>query len=92
MSWFDVADKGSSLTSEIFLGAKLFHSNVVKVKEGSSSSVFTDRTDESSASQYFQFYGYLSQQQNMLQDFIRTSTYQKAILGNFKDFQVSTNY
>ncbi|EEB15553.1 histone-arginine methyltransferase CARM1, putative [Pediculus humanus corporis] len=67
--------------------SKLFHSNIVKVKEGQNSSVFTDRTDESSASQYFQFYGYLSQQQNMLQDFIRTSTYQKAILGNYKDFQ-----
>lgn len=70
------------------LGSKLFHSNIIKVKEGQNSSVFTDRTDESSASQYFQFYGYLSQQQNMLQDFIRTSTYQKAILGNYKDFQV----
>lgn len=72
-----------------FTGAKIFHNNVVRVKDGSSTSVFTDRTDESSASQYFQFYGYLSQQQNMLQDFIRTSTYQKAILGNLKDFQVS---
>ncbi|KAK3090314.1 hypothetical protein FSP39_010867 [Pinctada imbricata] len=34
-------------------------------------SVFTDRTDEASAVQYFQFYGYLSQQQNMMQDYIR---------------------
>lgn len=59
-----------------------------QVKEGQSGSVFSERTDESSASQYFQFYGYLSQQQNMLQDYIRTSTYQKAILANFKDFQV----
>lgn len=38
--------------------------------------------------QYFQFYGYLSQQQNMLQDFIRTHTYQRAILGNIDDFKV----
>lgn len=44
------------------------------------------RTEESSASQYFQFYGYLSQQQNMMQDYVRTSTYQKAILGNSNDF------
>ena len=33
----------------------------------SKQSVFSMRTDESSAKQYFQFYGYLSQQQNMLQ-------------------------
>lgn len=45
------------------------------------------RTDEASASQYFQFYGYLSQQQNMMQDYIRTSTYQKAILENCQDFR-----
>lgn len=50
-------------------------------------SVFSERTDESSASQYFQFYGYLSQQQNMMQDYVRTSTYQKAILGNLNDFK-----
>ena len=48
--------------------------------------MFSERTEESSASQYFQFYGYLSQQQNMMQDFIRTSTYQKAILDNPSDF------
>lgn len=50
-------------------------------------SVFSQRTEESSASQYFQFYGYLSQQQNMMQDFVRTSTYQRAIHGNMSDFQ-----
>lgn len=37
--------------------------------------------------QYFQFYGYLSQQQNMMQDYVRTSTYQKAILSNLADFR-----
>lgn len=37
--------------------------------------------------QYFQFYGYLSQQQNMMQDYVRTSTYQRAILGNLSDFK-----
>ena len=35
----------------------------------------------------FQFYGYLSQQQNMMQDYIRTSTYQRAMLNNCADFQ-----
>ena len=34
-----------------------------------------------------QFYGYLSQQQNMMQDYIRTSTYQRAMLDNCSDFQ-----
>ena len=33
-----------------------------------------------------QFYGYLSQQQNMMQDYIRTSTYQRAMLANVTDF------
>ena len=33
-----------------------------------------------------QFYGYLSQQQNMMQDYIRTSTYQRAMLTNVSDF------
>lgn len=50
-------------------------------------SIFTQRTDAASASQYFQFYGYLSQQQNMMQDYVRTSTYQKAIHSNSIDFQ-----
>lgn len=50
-------------------------------------SVFSQRTEETSASQYFQFYGYLSQQQNMMQDYIRTSTYQRAIHSNISDFQ-----
>uniref|UniRef100_A0A915JPD7 type I protein arginine methyltransferase n=1 Tax=Romanomermis culicivorax TaxID=13658 RepID=A0A915JPD7_ROMCU len=51
------------------------------------SSTFDQRTEESSASQYFQFYGYLSQQQNMLQDYVRTYTYQRAVLSNVDDFR-----
>lgn len=50
-------------------------------------STFNQRTDAASASQYFQFYGYLSQQQNMMQDYVRTSTYQKAIHSNSEDFK-----
>ena len=67
-----------------------FSDGVVKITENKSVSVFTERTEDSSASQYFQFYGYLSQQQNMMQDFIRTSTYQKAILDNPTDFNGKT--
>ena len=56
-------------------------------RAGNKVSVFRDRTEEASAAQYFQFYGYLSQQQNMMQDFVRTSTYQKAIHSNLADFK-----
>lgn len=58
-----------------------------KFKQGNKDSVFAQRTDEASAAQYFQFYGYLSQQQNMMQDYIRTSTYQRAIISNISDFK-----
>uniref|UniRef100_A0AAY4A0Z6 Histone-arginine methyltransferase CARM1 n=1 Tax=Denticeps clupeoides TaxID=299321 RepID=A0AAY4A0Z6_9TELE len=63
--------------------------NVVKSCTGQNSapSVFSERTEEASAVQYFQFYGYLSQQQNMMQDYVRTGTYQRAILQNHTDFK-----
>lgn len=60
--------------------------DIFKKVQNVNNSVFILRTEDSSANQYFQFYGYLSQQQNMMQDFVRTSTYQKAIHGNFVDF------
>ncbi|KAM7360162.1 arginine methyltransferase 4 [Cochliomyia hominivorax] len=63
-----------------------FRKLIDHVKRLRPKSVFSQRTEESSASQYFQFYGYLSQQQNMMQDYVRTSTYQRAILGNSIDF------
>ncbi|XP_072928456.1 histone-arginine methyltransferase CARM1 isoform X1 [Hemitrygon akajei] len=50
-------------------------------------SAFSQRTEDASATQYFQFYGSLSQQQNMMQDYIRTATYQRAILQNHVDFK-----
>lgn len=59
---------------------------ILKKVQDVNNSVFIMRTEDSSANQYFQFYGYLSQQQNMMQDFVRTSTYQKAINGNYNDF------
>lgn len=69
-----------------------FHNIVSKVLVGKDLSVFTERTEDSSATQYFQFYGYLSQQQNMMQDYIRTSTYQRAILSNLNDFRVNFHH
>ncbi|ODM89743.1 Histone-arginine methyltransferase CARMER [Orchesella cincta] len=64
-----------------------FQIQITKGLKGNESSVFAERTEDSSALQYFQFYGYLSQQQNMMQDYIRTATYQKAILLNVTDFE-----
>ncbi|XP_074917108.1 histone-arginine methyltransferase CARM1 isoform X2 [Chelonoidis abingdonii] len=63
--------------------------NILKTCRGHNieRSVFSERTEESSAVQYFQFYGYLSQQQNMMQDYVRTGTYQRAILQNHNDFK-----
>lgn len=51
-----------------------------------STSEFDSRTEAASAKQYFEFYGFLSQQQNMLQDMARTGTYHRAILDNSIDF------
>lgn len=64
-----------------------FHAVMQKFRAGQAVSVFSERTEEASASQYFQFYSYLSQQQNMMQDYIRTCTYQTAILSNRVDFE-----
>ena len=50
-------------------------------------SVFDERTEDTSATQYFEYYGLLSQQHYMLQDSIRTSTYRNAIIGNSSDFK-----
>ncbi|CAD5214863.1 unnamed protein product [Bursaphelenchus xylophilus] len=47
---------------------------------------FTERTEDNSAEVYFHFYGLLHQQQNMLQDYVRTSTYQNSFLWNCGDF------
>lgn len=73
----------------VFRDAQSFNVIVQKAKDNAIKfkSKFSTRTEESSATQYFQFYGYLSQQQNMLQDYIRTNTYEKAVLANTKDFQ-----
>ncbi|XP_014284382.1 histone-arginine methyltransferase CARMER [Halyomorpha halys] len=63
------------------------HESIKKIKPCLKTSVFSERTEEASAVQYFQFYGYMSQQQNMLQDYIRTNTYQKAFFKNSDDFK-----
>lgn len=72
-----------------FVDAQKLRLVIDNIKRLHPKSAFSQRTEESSATQYFQFYGYLSQQQNMMQDFVRTSSYQKAILGNLPDFQVN---
>ena len=77
------------ITLKLFVDKIYYYRNSVNLNSrlGNQVSVFRDRTEEASAAQYFQFYGYLSQQQNMMQDFVRTSTYQKAILSNLTDFR-----
>jgi len=64
-----------------------FIAKMTEIKHGKKNSSFDARTDETSSTQYFQFYALLSQQQNMMQDYIRTATYQKAILDNSIDFE-----
>lgn len=50
-------------------------------------SAFDEKTDKASSQQYFHYYGQLAQQQNMLQDLVRTGTYQRAMLSNDQDFK-----
>lgn len=64
-----------------------FISRLADIRNGKRHSLFDQRTDETSAVQYFQFYSLLSQQQNMMQDYVRTATYQKAIFDNAVDFE-----
>ncbi|CAK9101384.1 unnamed protein product [Durusdinium trenchii] len=45
-----------------------------------------EQYDQSSVQSYFQYYAKLSNQQNMLQDGVRTSTYNRAIVENPDDF------
>eukprot|EP01134_Creolimax_fragrantissima_P004505 CFRG4505T1 len=52
-----------------------------------SKSTFDERTDTASSTQYFHYYGQLAQQQNMLQDLVRTGCYRNAMLENAKDFK-----
>lgn len=46
-----------------------------------------DQYDANSVQSYFQYYAKLTNQQNMLQDTVRTSTYRKAIVENPSDFK-----
>lgn len=81
-------DIKNTLKQHTPIDAQKLRTIIEEIKQINPKSVFSQRTEESSASQYFQFYGYLSQQQNMMQDYVRTSTYQKAILDNSSDFHV----
>lgn len=90
---FSGEDRARILKFSCPKAAKIFFEKVralkseIISKNHDDSSIFDQRTEESSAVQYFQFYGYLSQQQNMLQDYVRTYTYQRAVLSNLDDFK-----
>ncbi|KAE9554964.1 hypothetical protein FO519_001861 [Halicephalobus sp. NKZ332] len=82
---FKTADAASQFNKAMKMAATLLaKAPVTTIANGQSE--FNARTEENSANQYFQFYSWLSQQQNMMQDFVRTSTYQKSMLGNPADF------
>ncbi|KAL1807363.1 hypothetical protein ACET3Z_024353 [Daucus carota] len=51
-----------------------------------SKSKFDDKIEASSAKMYFHYYGQLLHQQNMLQDYVRTSSYYAAVIENRVDF------
>ncbi|KAM6984679.1 histone-arginine methyltransferase CARM1 [Aplochiton taeniatus] len=55
--------------------------------EGAGSTGGRKAKEDSSASHNVQFHGCLAQQQNMLQDYLRTATHQKAVLLNEVDFR-----
>lgn len=46
-----------------------------------------EQFEQGSVQSYFQYYGKLANQQNMLQDSVRTSTYRRAIVENPDDFR-----
>ncbi|XP_031111952.1 probable histone-arginine methyltransferase 1.3 isoform X2 [Ipomoea triloba] len=49
-------------------------------------SKFEEKVEASSAKMYFDYYGQLLHQQNMMQDFVRTGTYYAAVIENRNDF------
>ena len=62
-----VYDVGSRAMTDVSQLLNYLHSHVAGgQKKLSRQSVFSLRTEEGSAKQYFQFYGFLSQQQNMM--------------------------
>ncbi|KAF5836189.1 S-adenosyl-L-methionine-dependent methyltransferase [Dunaliella salina] len=48
---------------------------------------FDAKIDKGSAEMYFKYYGMLQHQQNMLQDYVRTGIYHRAITSNKLDFR-----
>eukprot|EP00043_Microstomoeca_roanoka_P013338 m.130722 g.130722 ORF g.130722 m.130722 type:complete len:503 (+) comp15728_c0_seq2:125-1633(+) len=48
---------------------------------------FESSRDSSAISEYFKYYAHLSQQQNMMSDYVRTATYRSAMLKNHSDFR-----
>ncbi|CAL8300968.1 histone-arginine methyltransferase CARM1 [Gadus morhua] len=56
-------------------------------QDGPRSNTADRRMAESVAMKYFMYPGCLSQQQNLLQDYQRTATYQRAFLDNEEDFR-----
>ncbi|XP_043917032.1 histone-arginine methyltransferase CARM1 [Protopterus annectens] len=65
----------------------MFSNTIKKCRQQKTMTVLHQQTEETADAQYFQAYGCLSQQQNMMQDFVRTATYHRAMLENQDDFK-----
>ena len=61
--------------------------NVVSEPSAAENDAFTEKIDRDSAAQYFSTYARLAEQQNMLQDRVRTGTYFTAIMEHREAFE-----
>jgi len=81
----DIRQKGQfGLQFDDEASAKTFSSELSKRKDDYER---FQQYEASSVQSYFQYYAKLGNQQNMLQDAVRTGTYRKAIVENPSDFQ-----
>lgn len=70
--------------------AKAFSSELTKRKSDYERFGHSDQFDANSVQSYFQYYAKLGNQQNMLQDAVRTGTYRRSIVENPDDFKGKT--
>jgi len=80
----DVADLGNvGLKGDSDVSTEKFFQQLSKLKADYER---FETFDQTSVQSYFQYYAKLANQQNMLQDSVRTSTYRQAIVENTTDF------
>jgi len=80
----DIADLGNvGLKGDSEISTEKFFKRLSKMKADYER---FETFDQTSVQSYFQYYAKLANQQNMLQDSVRTSTYRQAIVENTTDF------